>query len=349
MSLPLEFRLAIGASCTHDSFDGTLILSLCSDDPWVNGDHGGNLVTVNVRDGIDPDFAVRLANSPTNPRTLYSTGYGVRLGWDINIRVRTSRLGILPMNANPRPEINDGSLWHLASIIAMSRTLTDFEPGTLYPPYLFLTTNYQHWDELWLPVEVDPNNTTAPAPGPIEFNPETKTAERAMHLRLVTRDPYRLALPAYVPSLVVFDVPGLIVEGMPDLVPGTGDLAGSFVTQLTLNVALPTTLPQAPDGLGVMDHLLVNLNTSAYGWKLFTIQGVDGTRKIIDVSTLTNMSNSLSIPPAPACDAVRGVIQSQVYMPTYCLQGFPGQAIPSRGQIPLTGARLIGGAGCPPA
>lgn len=345
MSLPIEFRLAIGASCTHDSFDGTLILSLCRRDPWMLGE-AGNLVNVNVRDSADPDFAVRIANSPTNPRTLYSTGYGVRLGWDIDIRVRTSRLGILPMNVNPRPEINDGSLWHLAAILATSRTTTDFMAGSLYPPYLFLTTNYQHWDEQWFPVEVDPNNSTINA---LEFNAETKTAERTMHLRLVSRDPYRIAVPAYVPSLNVFDIPGLIVTAMPALVPGTDNLAGSFTTTLTLNQPLPApgALPQARDGVGVMDHLLVNLNASFYGWKLFTIQSIDSPTEIT-VSTLTDMSNSLAIPPAPACDAVRGVLQDQWwYMPTYCVVPFTGDA-PPKAQIPLVTARLIGGSGCPP-
>jgi hypothetical protein len=339
--IPIEFRLAIGASLTPTTFDGSRILSLCYRDPWVGRGgvtKGGNLVTLRVRDTIDADFAPRGAASPKTPRTRYSTGYGVRLAWDVTMEVETSRIGHLPFDAIRRPEINDGSLFHLLSIIATSRSLVEFESGEV-TPYLWLTTNYQHWDERWFPVEVDPDNATI---DPVEFTDGRGiSATRTMRVRFVSRDNYRLVLPEYVPSFDVEELDDLIVTQLDMLTEVPDPAPGYFTTRLILNTALPARY-------GVTDSLLVNLNNTTYGWKLFTIQNINNDERTdLSVSCLTTMGGSFAIPPAPACDAVRGVRQSSWYLPTYCVTAFDGVAI-AKGQQSLTGARLLGESGCPP-
>ena len=49
--LPIEFRLAIGASCKPTEFDGTAILNLCSRDPGISPPYG-NLVSRFVRPAV---------------------------------------------------------------------------------------------------------------------------------------------------------------------------------------------------------------------------------------------------------------------------------------------------------
>ena len=87
-------------------------LHLCPNDPWVNEDYDGSLRNLTVHDGIDSVFSPHIAASKVTPQQLFRTGYGVRLTWDIAIEVATSRIGFLAPDAFPKPEVNDGSLWH---------------------------------------------------------------------------------------------------------------------------------------------------------------------------------------------------------------------------------------------
>jgi hypothetical protein len=330
--IPIEFRLALGASCAHDSFDGTAILNLC-DDPWVTLDRGGNLVGTGptVHDGLDSIFAPRVGASKTTPQELFRTGYGVRLAWDITIKVGTSRLGFLPSDAPPRPEINDGSLWHLASLLSLTAGSTD-SSDSAFPPYLYLTTNYQHYLEQWIAVELDPSGSSSGASGiePIEFDPATKTATRTLHLRLVSKQNYKKILPAYFPSLRVAEL-DITVTSLPKL---TADFGG-FYAQVQLSGPLPAHL-------GLLDGLLLNLGNTLYGWKLFIIKSLDSDDRMrLTLVTATDMAGEFLAPPAAPL-AMRSAVQNnQVYLPTYCLTPFVG-TMPPVGQIPLTGAYLLG-------
>jgi hypothetical protein len=309
--IPIEYRLAIGASCTHDEFDGSAILSLCHRDPWVGEDRGGNLVNLTVHDGIGPVFTPRVGASETTPQELFRTGFGSRLTWDVTITVGTSRIGFIPPNPVGRPEVNDGSLWHLASLIGLTAGSADIDPllASSLPPYLYLTTNYQHYLEQWIPVEIDPNAATL---GPIEFDPQTKTAKRSFHARFASKRNYKKILPAYFPSFFVDEIEGTTVTDLPALQPGLG----GFTTQVTLSRPLPASL-------GLLDGLLLNLGNSAYGWKLFTVASLDNSeRTILTLTTLNDMSGEFLIPPS-APIAMRSAVQSdQVYLPTYCLVPF---------------------------
>lgn len=333
--LQVETRLAIGASCTHDVFDGTAILNLCPRDPFVSG-QDGNLVTVSCRDSLDPMAAPRVAADKVAPQQVFHTGNGAQLAWEITLVVGLSRLGFLPPFALAKPEVNDGSLWHLASLLGLTAGTVDYEPGTAFPPYLYLTTNYQHYLEQWFPVEVDPNNAVQ-APFTQYFSNSRVPQAREMTFRVIARENYKKVLPAYFPSFFVADVPGVLVDLFPALTPELG----GFTTTVHLTAQLPAEL-------GLLDALLLNLANSIYGWKLFSILTIDGTRRNLKLISKTDVSGAYLIPPFPNPIAIRSASPSDGrggdawYLSTYKVTPYPGQSVPLRQQLPLTGAYLIG-------
>jgi len=336
--IPLEFRLALGVSSTPNSFDGTAILNLCYRDPYVNEDHCGNAIAITVRDSLDAIFTPRVVASKTTPQQLFRDGSGVRLAWDVTLDVATSRLGFLPPNALRKPEVNDGSLFHLVSLFGIIAGSLQFEsPAGGLAPYLFLTTSYQHPLEQWIPVEIDPNNSTL---SPLTFTPEGTTAARTLQMRLVSRENYRRVLPAYVPSFYVEEIDCNIVTGLPALVPGDG---GFIADPVTLDKPLPDATPSGL-ALGELDGILLNLANGPYTWKRFSIRTISNDRQTLSLLSQTDLSGAYLIGPAGPVGMRSAVSVNDTYLPTYKITPFAGQTAPPRGpQFPLpVAATLLG-------
>jgi hypothetical protein len=337
--LPIEFRLAIGASCRPDLFDGTAILNLCSRDPGISPPYG-NLVSQTVHDGLDTIAAPRVGASKTAPEALFRTGKGVRIAWDITLRVETSRLGFIQQSAAVKPEVNDGSLWHLASLLALSaEDPLEIESGNPFPPYLFLTVNYQHPQEQWFRVELDPNASSASgaAIGPMEFNPETKTAERTLNVRLVTSENFKRVLPALYPSFNVNPVECETVTALPPLTA----VPGGFQTSLTLEDPLPD-LDEQGTPLGLMDGMLLNLANSVYGWKLFTITALSDDRITVTLFSPTNLSGAYLIGPSGPIGFRTVTRNPGVMLPMYHCTRYDNSVAARGPQTPYPSAFLIG-------
>ncbi len=335
--LPVEFRPAIGLSSTHDSFDGTAILNLCVGDPGVGGDCG-NLIKCDVRHFPDltAQWLPREGASKVTPNQALRSGFGIRPAWELSIIVGTSRLGFLAPNAPARPEVNDGSFWHLMSILGESQSDVDLEPPALFAPYLYFTPNYQTFKEQWFPVGIDPANSTI---GPPSFvtNAERLSIQE-MTIRLVARETYLRCIPAYFPSINVCEVPGITITALPPLVAALG----GFTTTATLSAPLPTLTGQGEE-YGLMDGMLVNLAGTLYGWKLFTITALSSDRQTVTLFSATNLSGAFLIGPAPPAEFRSVIENTQLFLPTYALRGFPKQTPPKRGpQLPLPGAFLLG-------
>ncbi len=335
--LPVEFRPAIGLSSTHDSFDGTAILNLCVSDPGVGGDCG-SLIKCDVRHlpDLTAQWLAREGGSKVTPNQNFRTGFGIRPAWDLSIMVGTSRLGFLAPNAPARPEVNDGSFWHLMSILGESQSDVDLEPPALFAPYLYFTPNYQTFKEQWFPVGIDPANSTI---GPPSFAANSERLSiQEMTIRLVARETYLRCLPAYFPSINVCEVPGITITALPPLVAALG----GFTTAATLSAPLPTLTEQREE-YGLMDGMLVNIGGTLYGWKLFTITALSSDRQTATLFSATNLSGAFLIPPSGAAEFRSVIENAQLFLPTYALRGFAGQTVPKRGpQLPLPGAFLLG-------
>ncbi len=331
---PIEFRLAIGASCTPGEFDGTAILNLSWRDPWVGTAQCGNLISLTVHDAFDPIWVGRVGVSKTTPQRLYRTGSGGRLAWDVTMVVATSRLGFLPPFASPKPEVNDGSLWHLASLFGLSAESVEFVAGSPYPPYLWLTTSYQHQQEQWFQVEIDPiNMTTIDA---IEFTPGLKTQARSLHVRFVSVESFKKAMPAYFPSLNVLEIAGITVTNIPP----TTSAMGGWTTAITLSAPLPDKI--GSQSIGLMDALLLNLNNGPYSWKLGTITAISDDRLTVTLLFASDISGASLVPPSDPI-GIRSVIKGDRMLPTYQVWDYNGIARKRGPQQPLPStAYLIG-------
>jgi hypothetical protein len=263
-------RLAIGASWNPDIFDKSAILSLCYGDPGVGPPPNGNLVKLGFRDVPVPVFDLRQVADLNAPRRFKRTGYGTKLRFEIDLTYETTAGDPPNLYAlgTYGAEGTDASLFALASLLGNSTPGISRAAFNITPPYLFLTTNYQAFQEQWLPVEMDPDDGSPPD---VSMGP--KTILRTMSFALVTRQTFRRVSLTYQPAL--FTRLPAVSKIASVTYPAVG--SGPYTGTVTFTTALD---PIA----NIQDVLLVwyfNLNGivgGPYRWERWVMTSIAGNR-----------------------------------------------------------------------
>ncbi len=334
MSLILP-KLAIGASWNPDVFDRTGILSLCWGEPAVSPD----LVRIGFHDTPVPVFDLRQVADLNAPRRFKRTGYGTKLKFDLEIAYTTSAGN---NSANPYGlglygrEGDDSSLFALASLLGNSTpglSRSAFQPA---PPYLFLTTTYQMFQEFWIPVELDPDDGSPPA---VDLAP--KTLIRTMSLGLITRQTYRRISTAYLTSTFVRLVsPASMVATLSFPAAGAGPFTGSITFTSALDPAV-----QIGDAILVWFNNNNGIVGGPYRWERLVMTSIGGGRTSGTVAAATAWPGPIGSPTT-----VPGVYKIQIQesnsmwrTPAYSLTPYYGIAL-GPGMLPnADSTQLIGG------
>lgn len=319
-------RLAIGASWNPNVFDRTGILSLCWGDPGVGPTPYGPLIAVKFQDNAVPLLTARETATRFAPRSAKRTGYGSRLKWDLTLTYETNASN--PLGAYGQ-EGTDNSLFALAGILGQSASGIVGAAFGQRPPYLFLTTTYQDFQEQWIPVELDPADTTDPRQ---PFGP--KTWLRSMDLSLVSRQTYSLISSFYVPSLYVRQATStLTLASFP--LSGVGPWTGS------VNFSAPLDpIAQVGEAILVWYSNLGGLTGGPYVWHRWILTSIAGDRLS---ASIISQQQALGAITVPATYRITSSTTEISRMPNYTLVPFSGLA-PAKGFVPNDArTQLIGG------
>lgn len=335
MSLILP-RLAIGASWNPTTFDRSAILSLCWGDPMVGPPPNGPLVRIGFKDTPVPVFDLRQVASLTAPRAFKRTGYGTKLRFDLQIVYET-----VAQNPGADPyglgvygrEGDDNSLFALASLMGNSTSGITRGQSFNSPPYLFLTTTYQQYNEQWIPVEFDPDDGSPPE---IELGP--KTIFRTMNLTLVTRQTYQKITMQLFPS-------SFIRMGNPSQIatlsyPASG--SGPYSGTVTFTSAIDS-IASSGDAILVWFNNNNGIVGGPYRWERLLMTSLAGNRLSASVVSATPWPGPIGAPTTTT-----GIYKIQTFdpllrTPFYTFTAYAGGGLPS-GMLPNENAtQLIGG------
>lgn len=318
-------RLALGASWNPNVFDRTGILSLCWGDPGVGPTPYGPLIAVKFQDHVVGLLQARETASKVAPRSAKRTGYGSRLKWDLTLTYETNAPNPTGAYAG---EGTDNSLFAIAALLGQSASGVAGAAFSQRPPYLFLTTCYQDFNEQWIPVELDPADTTDPRQ---PFGP--KTWLRSMDISLVSRQTYSSISSFYVPSLYVRPSVATLTLGAFPLT-GIGPFTGS------VNFSAPLDpIAQVGEAILVWYSNLGGLGGGPYVWHRWILTSIASNRLS---ASIISQQQALAT-PVPATFRVTSSTSEISRMPNYTLVPFAGAA-PVKGFVPNDPrTQLIGG------